>query len=51
MGFFRWDGTWSTEHGHELEPEGTTGDVRLRCEAETEPFGPSRVNLDAQPIG
>jgi hypothetical protein len=35
----------------ELEPEGTTGNVRRWCEARTEPFGQSRVDLDAQPAG
>jgi hypothetical protein len=28
-----------------------TSDVRHRCETETEPFGQTRVNLDAQSTG
>jgi hypothetical protein len=40
-----------SKHGRELEPEGTTSDVWRWCEAKTEPFGQSRVDLDAQPAG
>jgi hypothetical protein len=40
-----------SKDGRELEPEGMTSDVRRWCEARTEPFGQSRVDLDAQPAG
>jgi hypothetical protein len=40
-----------SKDGHELEPEGTTSDVRRWCEAKTKPFGLSRVDLDTQPAG